>query len=908
MKSTLFSLLVLSACPLTSQVVPWTAEDVVKQERVGSFVVSPDGRHVAWIKTECDLKGDRYVGRLYLTRLQDGHSRRLVFGDKGVGSPRWSPDGARIAYTTSRVPAGSKDFPKGTQVWVLRMDGGEPHPVTRAKGGVRGFRWLDEEQLLVSAREHKSAEERQEEKQKDKSRVVEDPGRFRQQAVRLFKVRVGDGPKDLERVTTNHDQVRGFEVSPDGRKVVYTAATSPVSTDTRSPPRVALLDLVSGEERALFAERRNRPGSFAWRTDSQVVYAAVPHSAVDGEASGSVTHVYEVDAATAVATQVPLGWDRGIGRPGFIGTDDGFLAFGEHGVRYAPARYRRTDSGWVRKPLEGAHADRMFSLTLSRDGATVVYVHGSAQDPDRWCWGRLEGSAINGEKEFLRPNDGFSGRDIARREVIRWRGANGDEVEGILYFPTGYQEGRRYPLIAMPHGGPHGADRDRFSQRYAYLPQLYSQRGAFCLFVNYHGSSSYGLEWSESIKGRYYELEVADILSGIDAQVKAGRVDADRLGLVGWSNGAILSIACLTFAELWAPEYAHYRFKVCVPGAGDVNWTSDYGNCAFGVRFDDYYLGGPPWKMPDLYLKKSPLFYVEKVTTPTLIFFGDQDTAVPTEQGWQWYRALQQVGKAPVRFVLFPGQPHGLNKPSFRRRKMVEELEWVDRYLFGVEADADASLVKGSPLADALSAQQYARVSGVLGEAHGDLVVPETVSVAGVQVGRFEVTRRQWKSVFPDTHVAAGDEDLPGVGIGAEDAAAYVRRLSELTGKRWRLLTVAEYKKLPRGGEENTLDWWAGSQLNPTDAARWRRIAGEAHGGGRMPPLVEAVGSRRPGVHRAGGVAVRVHDAGGNVAEWVTEDGGDVVLRGPYAYGAKDDRENTAVVLPAYAGLRVCRE
>ena len=518
------------------------------------------------------------------------------------------------------------------------------------------------------------------------------------------------------------------------------------------------------------------------------------------------------------------------------------------------------------------------------------------------------GARLDEPVEFLRPNDGFSERGVARREVVRWKGAEDEEIEGILYYPFEHEEGKRYPLIAMPHGGPHAADRDRFSQRWAYVPHFYAERGAFCLFVNYHGSSGYGLAFGESIKGRYYELEVEDILSGIDAQVEAGRVDPDRLGLAGWSNGAILSIGCLTLADTFAKDYAHYRFRACAPGAGDVNWTSDYGNCAFGVRFDDFYLGGPPWKLPDVYLKKSPLFHVEKVETPTLIFFGSEDRAVPTEQGWQWYRALQQVGKAPVRFLLFPGQPHGLNKPSFRARKIEEELAWFDRYLFEKAPGSDLVLDDESPLAAALARTRYKRVKGALGADADGLLVPETVDVGGLSVGRFEVTRAQWGAVFPDTPRAPGDADLPVCGVSAEEALEYVKRLSRATGQTWRLLSEKELAKLPKGPEENTLDWWVGFAPAPRDARRLAAMASDLPGPGGLPPLVEPVGKRRPGLVRLGDRVVRVHDVGGNVGEWVLGENGKPVLKGPAAWNASDDRNPDRGVLMAYAGLRVARE
>ena len=152
------------------------------------------------------------------------------------------------------------------------------------------------------------------------------------------------------------------------------------------------------------------------------------------------------------------------------------------------------------------------------------------------------------------------------------------------------------------------------------------------------------------------------------------------MAVMGWSNGAIIA----TMLTVQYPD----MFLAATPGAGDVNWTSDFGTCQFGVTFDQSYFGGAPWDdvngktYNESYILKSPLFELEKVKTPTLIFHGSEDRAVPRDQGWEYYRALQQSNRAPVRFLWFPGQPHGLQKITHQKRKMEEELAWFDKYFF----------------------------------------------------------------------------------------------------------------------------------------------------------------------------------------------------------------------------------
>ena len=333
-----------------------------------------------------------------------------------------------------------------------------------------------------------------------------------------------------------------------------------------------------------------------------------------------------------------------------------------------------------------------------------------------------------------------------------------------------------------------------------------------------------------------------------------------------------------------------------------MNWLSDYGNCAFGASFDDFYLGGSPWQLPDRYLEKSPLFQVEKVTTPTIIFFGTEDTAVPTEQGWQWYRALHVTGKAPVRFLLFPGQPHGLGKRTHQLRKLNEELAWFDRHLFGKAPDGRLVVKEGSPLDVAHKRRGIARFGHLYGRTVGGILAPETVRVGDLDVGRFEVTRAQWAEF-----TAEGDDMLranhPITGVTAEQARAYVAWLSQKTGEPWRLPTKAEHGKLPKGPSENTLDYWAGYQPSPTDAPA---LAEKVMALDRDVTIF-AVGSRPAGTKKEGERVAMLFDVGGNVAELVVAEDGAVVPAGGCAVQSPDDREEATPPPAEYVGLRVVK-
>jgi hypothetical protein len=272
---------------------------------------------------------------------------------------------------------------------------------------------------------------------------------------------------------------------------------------------------------------------------------------------------------------------------------------------------------------------------------------------------------------------------------------------------------------------------------------------------------------------------------------------------------------------------------------------------------------------------------------------------VHTSQGWVQFRALQQLAKTEVRFVLFPGEKHGFKKLAHQRRKLEEELAWFDRHLFGSLKD-DGVLKPDSPLASALKKRKAKRDGGRFGVVEKDKLIPETVKLGGLLVGRFEVTRSQFHEFDPKYVVEPGTENFPANNITFEQAQAYCAWLSKHTGRPYRLPEESEADELYERSEaeSNTLDLWAGYAVNPEDAARLREAAKELGG---AAPLLREVGAGR-GVADPDGEAV--FDLGGNVAEWTTGKDGKAVLRG----GSADqpvDVKATAQAAQAYRGFRV---
>jgi len=296
--------------------------------------------------------------------------------------------------------------------------------------------------------------------------------------------------------------------------------------------------------------------------------------------------------------------------------------------------------------------------------------------------------------------------------------------------------------------------------------------------------------------------------------------------------------------------------------------------------------------------------------------FGSRDTSVPTEQGWQHFRAMQQIGAAPVRFLLFPDEGHGLQKLSHRKRKMEEELAWFDKHLFSAEEPSNEAFDASSPLAMALEKSSVSCDGERYGQKANDVLVPEVVEFEKKKVGRFEVTRAQYNAFDPAYECPAGTENYPANGVSYEEAMRYCEWLSEKTGRKFRLPTIDEMKKLLDAAKsnlenENNLDHWLGYSPSPDER---EMIAGKIEEIEKMRLLIEEVGSFQP----AGGAKTdgtgstnpdsqAVYDLGGNVAEWASEKEGGKVM-GLSAVSPRGPSTPYAPPRPAYVGFRVVVE
>ncbi|MDP3312608.1 prolyl oligopeptidase family serine peptidase [Lutibacter sp.] len=870
----------------------WTPEDIINTETMKSVSISPDGTKVVWTKTKAVKEKDKFVSDIYLTLLNVTDKKgfktiQLTNAEENDFSPVFSKDGEFIYFLSSRD--------KGKKLWKLSVYGGEAQEVHEFKNGISTIQWKNKNAFLFSANEGETLRDKTFKEAKDDVEVIEDTIYWKPKRIFEFDIE----SKSIKRITNNTKPVGSFAVSPNGTWLIYSMDRSTsFDADATKDPFYYLQNLETGASKQILTDLKQPSDSFKFTPDGLGFYFKSTFSSNPEWNGEGVEELYFYSLEKNTHQKINLQWDLGIGR-GFELLGNDVLVTLANKAYYKLSLYKKSKNGWDKTDLNlGEKNNSTTILSTSENGLKVVYQHSNSAKLPKFYISNVQKGKFTSEKELITLNENLAKKPLTNYEVFVWKGYKNEEVTGILYYPENYEKGKKYPLILSIHGGPAGADTDTWAERWSTYPNILAQRGAFVLQPNYHGSSNHGLAFVESIKGNYYEPEMDDIMKAISVLEEKGMIDVDKLGTMGWSNGAILT----TMLTVKYPD----MFKFAAAGAGDVNWTSDYGTCSFGVSFDQIYFGGAPWDdmngtfYNENYILKSPLFEIEKIKTPTIIFHGSEDRAVPRDQGWEYYRGLQQVGKTPVRFLWFPGQPHGLGKISHQLRKMNEELDWIDTYLFEKPSKENVTFKKDSPLAQLLEIDKVAiDEQGNFGLLFQGKLIPETVLTKkdSISIGRFEITNAQYKSFKPDFQFNAGLDNYPVI-TSKENAINYVTWLSTLTKKTYRLPTAKEAEKLHKkahkaAAKENTLNYWSGFDLTMDEVPLFLQKLKET-----QTLLFKKVGkSAKTTIGDAD-----IYDLGGNVAEYFEN--------GIYGYSAYDfyDPSNDKMIESKHVGIRIIKE
>ena len=625
-----------------------TATDILKIKGVGSPRISPDGARVAYTANEVKMEKDKewkQTTHVWVVSTGGGQARQYTRGDKSATAPEWSPDGSMLAFLTDREKDGER------QVWMMMADGGEAWAVTSHKGGVSGFHFsADGKRLVLTATDQPNKDEEDRKKLKDDTMVIDHD-------LKMTHLWVYDlDKKEEKRLTEGNYTVSDPQWSPDGTRITYTTRPTP-RADDGALSDVWVVTVASGEKKKIAGE----PGAAdnaRWSPDGKwIAFTGTP----DRDPGPSTSFLYLYPAAGGTPKQLSPKFDLSVGTP--VWSRDGKTIYFSTNVLEAIELYSADVATGAVKQLTTRGLTTGIS-EISNDGKTIVGTMSSGTQPAEIYVSNMDFGSI---KPLTNHNSWLADYSLAQTEIVKWKSKDGTPVEGLLTQPVGYQAGSKVPLLLNPHGGPTGASINNFNGTI----QVLAANGFAVLQPNFRGSTGKGLAFSQANKNTWGKGDYEDCMSGVDAMVASGLADPDRLGAFGWSYGGYMTFWIDTQTD---------RFKAISPGAGLTNIYSMYSQTDIHRYLNWFYTDKAPWQNQDLYWDRSPMKYVNNVKTPTMIMHGQVDTRVPIAQAQEFYQALVEL-KVPVEFVVYPRENHGFTEPRHQMDRVRRYVRFFAKYL-----------------------------------------------------------------------------------------------------------------------------------------------------------------------------------------------------------------------------------
>jgi dipeptidyl aminopeptidase/acylaminoacyl peptidase len=655
---------------------PLRAEDLYRLEDVRDPQRSPDGQWVAYAVSAVDSARDKGHTQLWMTSWDGATTVQLTTDTASESEPRWSPDGRYIGFLSAR---GNAD--ETSQLWLMSRQGGEGIRVTSFAGDVADYSWSpdgrrialvveddpDEAATTDSTRKDSGAAKGDTASKKPKPIVI-DRYHFKEDIVGyLGKKRDHLYLFDVATRTTRILTPGAFDEgapawSPDGRRLAFVSKRAPSDVDRAENWDIFVVDTEPGavpKQLTTWTGPDNPPeaGRLAWSPDGGTI------AYVRGSADPKLFAYDQFELATVGATGgearvLTAALDRAVSEPQWSADGHTITMLVEDDRSVYPARID-VGSGSVTRLLPGSLV--ISTITLGRDDALTALIATDSTPPEVCA---IEHGTV---RRLTHRNDAWlAGVQLGTTEDFASRSKDGTDVHGVLVKPPGSVAGRRYPTLLRIHGGPNGQDQHDFS----FERQLFAANGYVVISPNYRGSAGRGALYQRAILADWGHREVIDLLGAVDHVVAAGLADPAKLGIGGWSYGGILTDYTIATDP---------RFKAATSGAGSALQLSMYGVDEYITQYVAEL--GQPWEHPELWIKLSyPFFHVTRISTPTLFLGGDKDFNVPLIGGEQMYQALR-VRNVPTELVIYPGQFHGLTRPSFKIDRLRRYLDWYAKYI-----------------------------------------------------------------------------------------------------------------------------------------------------------------------------------------------------------------------------------
>jgi len=646
-------------------------------EMKGAFnpEISPDGKRVVYEVSRTNWDDNAFERDLWIVDTAGGEGHQLTASKKSSTNAAWSPDSKWIAFLSDR-PGQISGTPEGKkQVYVIAADGGEARQLTKVETGVNNLAWSpDPKKLAFSAEdpEPKAIKDRKE-KYGEYEVIHADYNMSHLWTLEIPTDETAAVPEPRRLTEGATFSVGEFTWSPDGTRIAFSAQRDPdlISSETADIYVVAVND---GKTKKIV----NTPGpdrNPKWSPDGkQIAFETTAGSKYFFYTNVKIAVVDADGGAPRVLTDA---FDED---PGLIAWAADGIYFAAEQKTYAHLFRLNPDTNVVEKLSAPEHL-AAFSFSFSKDSKQVAYRAALENEYPEIFTASVKPWQAN---KLTALGDQLKGFTIARREMISWKAGDGTLIEGVLLKPPDFDPKKKYPLLVVIHGGPTGVDQPILNADRYYPLERFVAKGALILRPNYRGSAGYGEKFRALNVRNLGVGDYSDVISGVDALITKGFVDRERVGSMGWSEGGYISAFITASSD---------RFKAVSVGAGISDWMTYYVNTDI-TPFTRQYLHATPWDDPEIYKKTSPITYIAKAKTPTLIQHGENDRRVPIPNGYELRQALEDHG-VPVKMVVYKGFGHGITKPKQQRAVMEENEKWFAKYIWGEEpASAPAPPVK----------------------------------------------------------------------------------------------------------------------------------------------------------------------------------------------------------------------
>ena len=657
----LISLLILGLSSVIAQTKSnWSPTQTIKHKVISTVRVSPDGGKVVYaVKELKTIEGkSEFINHLFISDINNTNTIQLTQGEKNNINPKWSPDGKKIAFVSNRNGKNN--------LYCLNLAGGEAERLTDLKTGINDFKWSTTgNQIAFTSSDFETEEETGNKKSGNDWFFMNE--NFKQGRLHLLQLNKKDknGIPQITTLSKENRHINSFSWSPDDQWIAYAhAASGGVEDNTFCD--ISMIKISSGEVKVIANTPvgENQPlfspdGKFIayYNLDEKGIWGGKTSVKIFALENGSVQTLADTPNGPAEL----IGW-----------SSDGKTLYTLEPFHTSTKIFSLSSDGKQATEWTTGTKGVLSGLELNSKGTHFGFTFQNTSIPQD---GYISSTSSFSALKISNINPELASLPVPKTELISWKSFDGMEIEGLLTYPLNYEAGKKYPFILNIHGGPAGV----FSENFIAVSGIYplaalAENDIFILRPNPRGSNGYGLKFREANHRDWGGGDYKDLMAGVDYAISKGWVDANKMGVMGWSYGGFMSS--------WIVGHNN-RFKVASIGAPAVDLvTQDLTDDIPG--FLPSYMEKQPYEDWKVYDDHSPLRFVQNVKTPVLLQHGQADVRVPFSQGIMYYNALKRRG-VPVRFLVLPRQPHGPAEPSMILKTAQTNLSWMLHYLQGKE-------------------------------------------------------------------------------------------------------------------------------------------------------------------------------------------------------------------------------